>query len=302
MPLEVAKYWIDECKKENVKALALSGGETSCYPHLFEVIRYARKCEMTVSAAFSGWGFTEEYIDQLVKSGISSISISLNGSSEEINSLTREGYQNAIAALELVRTKNIPHVCLNWVMHSNNIDDFPEILSLAEYYHVELIDIIGFKPDSNEQMLTAPSFNQMEKVKKCIVSYKGPVKIAVEPCYSAFRSFVMDSNFLGCINRGINRGCRAGQSTVSVTVDGRLTPCRHLHFPELFDTLEAYFHNSVIIKSLSECWKDIDVKCANCRYLENCKPCQAINYALDKRFFMGNRNCAIRFSQVKEKY
>ena len=59
-----------------------------------------------------------------VLAGVGGIFVSLNGSTKKIGSKTRDGYELAIHALELLRDMAFDGVHINWVMHSNNADDF----------------------------------------------------------------------------------------------------------------------------------------------------------------------------------
>ncbi len=120
---QTAIYWIKQGAEAGVKQVMLSGGETLCYPHLYEVVKAAAKYCGRVVVALSGYGFTQEVFDRLVEAGVGNISVSLNGSTNEINSLTRGGYALAISALELLYKNNYPDTTINWVMHSNNTYD-----------------------------------------------------------------------------------------------------------------------------------------------------------------------------------
>lgn len=52
--------------------------------------------------------------------GVGGIFVSLNGSTKKIDSKSRDGYELAIHALELLRDIAFDGVHINWVMHSNN--------------------------------------------------------------------------------------------------------------------------------------------------------------------------------------
>ena len=116
LELETALYWLNEAAKNHVRTVNLSGGETMLYPHL----------------------------SQLIFDGVSGIFISLNGSTEEINAHSRDGYSLAIRALEILNEIGYEKTCINWVMHSNNADDFPNMIRLAETYHVAEIAVMVF--------------------------------------------------------------------------------------------------------------------------------------------------------------
>lgn len=295
MPLKVAKKWIQEAGVIGAKAVALSGGETLCYPHLNEIIDFAKSKGLIVAATFSGWNFTQEVLDKLRSAGIDNICISLNGSTKEINSLTRDGFDYAITALTLLQENHFPSTTLNWVMHSNNTYDFKNVIAIAEKFDVKLIDVISFKPDSEKQMKTIPTKEQLYWVADIIRNYRGKVKIGVEPCYSQLLAVLLDTKLFGNMNSGPNRGCRAGFSLMSVNVDGSLSPCRHISYRENYDTIQQYFDSSPIISQLRAC-NEAEAKepCSNCDFLYHCKPCMAINTEIHGKILWGNGFCPLQ--------
>ena len=80
---DTAIYWIKEGAKAGVKYVMLSGGETLCYPHIYELIEAAVKYCGFANVALSGYKFTQEVYEQLLKAGVSGIFISLNGSQKK---------------------------------------------------------------------------------------------------------------------------------------------------------------------------------------------------------------------------
>ncbi len=101
--LDHAKRILAEASVLGVKNIHLSGGETLCYPHLYELISAAKNYGINADVAISGYKFNDEVFNKLVESGVSGIYVSLNGSTEEINKLTREGYKLAIEALSVLK-------------------------------------------------------------------------------------------------------------------------------------------------------------------------------------------------------
>lgn len=281
IPFEKVKYWLDEAKKNNVKAIYLSGGETLCYPYLFDVIREARTFCQDVEMATSGVGFDQELLDRLNSAGINKISVSLNGSTREINSYTRDGYDYAINALKLLKKNGFQGTIINWVMHSNNVDDFKEIIRIADEYQVSRIIIFSFKPDSSHTLRTAPSFEQMKKLVKAIRDCPEKVNISIESCYSPLLALFYDTQVFGNLNVGKNKGCLAGINRMSVNVEGKLSPCRHLDYYEDFATIEDYWNNSKILEEIRYLHKNTSGKCKVCKYTAYCRPCLAYSSKID---------------------
>lgn len=295
LDFDTAKGALDEGSALGLKDLSLSGGETMCYPHLTELIAYAKACGVPgIHAAFSGWGFNQETVTNMINAGLSSISISLNGSTKAINNLTRQGYEDAINALSILKQMDYKHTIVNWVMHSNNVDDFDDLVQLCEDYQVEMIDIISFKPDAKAQLKSVPSREQIIRIANTIRKQTGNVRITVEKCYSQLLALTADTKLFGNLNTGKYRGCFAGYGCVSVNVDGTFSPCRHIHYKEHFNTIEEYLTESAIMQQLAECDETkAEEPCKSCKYLLNCRPCMAINTEMENTIAFRNPYCHV---------
>lgn len=292
LPLEKAVYWIKEAWKNGVRTVNLSGGETLCYPHLNTLISECSRRGMEPNIAVSGYGLTKERLKQLIECGVKDICVSLNGSSEEINKKTRDGYTLAIRALTLLKELRYPDVCINWVMHSCNAGDFSKMIELAEKYGVRELVVMVFKPDASHRLPEVPDEAQLRSVADTIRAYKGKADIVAEECFSQMRA-LLGEKFFGNLNRGISRGCGAGRDGISVNAEGKLTPCRHLDFPEEELSLRNYFRQSPVLKKL-RCAEDTpEEPCYSCRYRTNCLPCMAVSVKLKGGISVGGVDCAL---------
>lgn len=292
--LETAKYWIEQGAGLGVKEVMLSGGETLCYPHIYEVVEAAKQYCGGANVALSGYRFTQDVFDRLVKAGVTGIYISLNGSTERINSQTRDGYELAINALRLLHDNQYSNTTINWVMHSNNAEDFPNVVALAEKYGVSSVVILAVKPDSRKMLSTVPSQQQMIEVSNYVKSYRGKTRIYIESCFSPLLALTCDTKLFGNMNVGKNNGCGAGRTTFSVSVDGLLSPCRHLDYYEKYNTAEEYWYHSPIQKQLRELENQLpEEPCSSCRFQKYCRPCKAIGSKIDGKFCKENRYCPL---------
>lgn len=287
IPLDVVLFWLEQAKLAGVKSVYLSGGETLCYPYLVEVIEKANEFCDDINMAISGILFNQDIFDRIIKAGLNKLSVSLNGSTEEINSITRDGYKYAIAALELLKRNGYKHTIINWVMHCNNIDDFPNVVAIAEKYEVSDIIIFAFKPDSSHQLSTAPSFQQMKQIVDFIHHYKGNVKISIESCYSPLLAMHLDTPVFGNLNVGKNKGCLAGINRFSLSVDGKLSPCRHLDKYESYNSIQEYWEKSPVLKQIRFFHNHKDEPCLSCKYSNYCRPC----YSIEDKMFGSIKGC-----------
>ncbi len=290
---DTAIFWIKEGARFGVKEVMLSGGETMCYPYIYDVVAAARKYCGGANVALSGYNFIQETYEKLISAGVTGIYVSLNGSTKEINAISRDGFELAINALELLNKNHYFNTTINWVMHSTNADDFINIVKLAEKYNVANLTIMAVKPDSNKALKTIPSKEQMESVKTIIKNYKGKTRIFVESCFSPMLALVCDTRLFGNFNVGKNKGCGAGRTAFSVSVEGKLSPCRHLEYYEDFDTLQEYWEKSEIQKKIRMLEDNKKEPCKSCKYTEYCRHCLAINSKINNDLYIGNEFCPI---------
>ncbi len=294
IPAEAAIKALEEAARLGVEHVELSGGETMCYPHLYEVVAAARRLGIAPSIAISGWHFDEEALDKLVSAGIDMICVSLNGPTETDNAETRDGYQYAIDALELLQKKQFPNTMINWVMHRNSVAKLPDMIALAQKYEVGGIIIIDPKPTSEGKLDTYPTLEQMKYVAGLAKRSHGNVELIIQHCFSSLLALSCDNKLWGNTNRGLYKGCTAALCSYCIDVDGQFTPCRHLNYPEKWSSAEEYWTRSEILRQLRQAEDQAkDNPCADCRLCNYCRPCPALNDSSDGHFRFGSDACPL---------
>ncbi len=294
IPLEVAKKHISDAAKMGVEHIEFSGGETLCYPHIYEVIRFACENGISTGISISGWGFDQAVFEKLCKSGIDSIHVSLNAPTEELNALSRDGFELAMNALDILKKGGFQNTIINWVMHRNTVETLPEMIKLAEEFNAQAILIIDPKPNAANELDSYPTKQQMMYVADLIRRNKSNVELVVHHCFSALAALSSENKLWGNMNRGLYKGCTAGLCSISIRADGSMSPCRHLDFLESYDSLEAYWNNSDIIKQIQKTENEKRQPCKGCKYENYCRHCLAINAKLKNELFIGNEFCPIQ--------
>jgi pyrroloquinoline quinone biosynthesis protein E len=285
--LNAAVRLIKEAGAMGVRNVCLSGGETLCYPHIYEVVNAGFKYCGTVYVALSGYGFTGDVFDRLYRAGVGGVFVSLNGSTDFINSRTRNGYAMAVAALDLLRGKGWRETYINWVMYSHNADDFFNVMDLAEQYSVTCVIIMAAKPDSRHELNNIPSAAQLRDMARRVALYTGKVQIQAESCFSPLLALING-------HKGSEYdGCGAGRFSFSVNVDGLLSPCRHLDYFENWPTLAEYWEKSDILDKLRLAPLNRREPCKNCYLNKFCRHCIAQNSKLRNDIFIGNEYCGL---------
>ncbi len=291
--LAIAKGFIRQARALQMQQINLSGGETLVYPHLFELIECCREYGIRANVALSGYGFDAGVLRQLRSAGVSGIFISLNGSTEAINRQSRDGYALAVQALKTLQQANDSDYLINWVAHRHNVEDFPALVALAESCGVKAVVVMAFKPDSRHELPSLPSREQLLGLADFIKKYPtGSLKIVIESCFSPLRALVGQRFFVN-LNQGIDKGCQAGRDSLSVNVDGKLTPCRHLEIEESFDSIVKYWRQSKTLKRLRTVEQDTRTPCRSCSYERYCLHCMAVSWKMHGELFKGNDFCEL---------
>lgn len=269
---ETVKHYIEELNTIGTKKILLSGGEPLSYDGLTGLIRFIRYKNMEVYISTGGVGLDDGYAKRLKEADVSAVYISLNGSNEEINRLSRDGYKAAVEAGNICRENDIA-LRINWVARGDNCADFKNIISLAESLGVEQIDILMNKHDASNDLCSAVTKEQLVSLADFIRNYKGNVNIGIESCYFELK------NATGIKQTSrLLRGCSAGKYSMTINAYGRVSPCTHADysiFEELskYDSLKDYWENSDIVNDFRTTqgkWES----CNNCERREYCEPCK----------------------------
>ncbi len=297
--LKTAKGFVRQAGALQMQQINLSGGETLVYPHLSELIECCREHGIRANVALSGYGFDAAVLRKLRSAGVGGIFISLNGSTEDVNRNSRDGYDLAIKALETLQQENDPDYLINWVAHRHNVEDFPALVALAKRYGVKTVVVMAFKPDSRHELPSLPSREQLMFLADFIKKYPaGPLKIGIESCFSPLRALVGQKFFVN-LNRGIDKGCQAGRDSLSVSVDGKLTPCRHLEIEEDHGSIAEYWRESKVIRQLLTVENDARPPCQGCGYERYCLHCMAVSWKMHGALLKANDFCELNQSESR---
>lgn len=248
LPLEEGLRRIRDAASCGIRYVNLSGGETLCYPYLNQLVAECRKEGMVVSIALSGFGADAGRLKELAEAGVLNFCVSLNGSTEEINSVTRMGYREAVRTLKLLKEMEGCFRTVNWVMHKSNAEDLPEMIRLCEELHVHALMILQRRPDSSGLLSDVPGEEEIRKAAELLNSYRGPVMIVPDGCFFELMDLLEDGNPYNA--EGDYRGCSAGVTHVAVNAEGSFLPCRHLDLPEKFGSVREYLDSSRILKEI----------------------------------------------------
>lgn len=287
MPFDRLIDLINICNSHGTELFCLNGGEPLIYPHFVDVIAYLTEKKIPFNCFTSGYGLTDEIIEY-TKKGYLKLFVSLNGSTEEINKLSRDGYSYALQSLKALDSQNAPYM-VNWVARHDNVHDFPYVVQLAMKYHAKLVSVIGNKLINNQFIDSEMSVEDYKFMADYLISFShyDKIQISIEQCFPTLSALVPS------IPMTSQNGCMAGVYICCVTVDGSYMPCTQLNYKESFNNIYDYWQHSEILEKLRKIKKENLKFCKDCP-IKYCRTCRSISLECHNDFSMGYRLCPVR--------
>lgn len=256
MELTTFKKIIDELH-ENLSYLILYfQGEPYLNPFFLDAIKYASLKNIYTTTSTNAHYLTKENAIETVKSGLSRIIVSMDGTDQESYEKYRiggklnkvvDGIENLVAAKKVLKTHN-PFIILQFLLFKHNTHQIPEIKKLAKKLG---IDKLEFK--------TAQVYD----------FEKGSDLIPLQGQYSRYQKNGVDN--MKIKNEHLNKCWKMWHSCV-MTWDGNIVPC-------CFDKDAKYTMGNIHEHTFKEIWnsekyqkfrsklftnrKEIDI-CKNC--------------------------------------
>lgn len=289
MSFDTFTKYIDMCHECGVKSIMINGGEPALHPNFLNMIEYIDKQEMSAFCFLSGLGLTQQILDQLDQKRVN-ISISLNGSTREINQLSRDGFEVSMKAIEKLSTTSLQWG-INWVARHDNVSNFPQIVMLAVKYGAHHINIISNKTcgQSVDSPMTQEDFYTLSHmIAKYRKLYAHDFFIYIESCFSLLNAY-MDAPALD-----LYLGCGAGIIMCFISVDGYYMPCSHLNYPEKFDSLRSYWERSPILSLLRDNLVNPPISCQACVHHTKCRFCRAVSKETQENLTIGYKDCPVK--------
>lgn len=266
---------ISEAAAIGVSVILLSGGDPLMFSQIERAVEIVKMHNMICYLSSSGCGLTEELAHRLSRAGLDAFHVSLNGSTEQVNSLSRAGFEHAITALNILRSANLPSV-INWVAFHENIHDFSNVIALATELGVSHVDVLMLKHGGNSTM-TPCTMEDIEYLSTIIDPEDDFIRI--EPCFVQLRLRIFGNR----ISRA-DKGCGAGRFHMTVLHNGEYKSCYHSMMSHRANSImEFWQYNPEVRQFREEAGAISDAElCKGCKYSSRCMICK---YTPERRLF-----------------
>lgn len=233
---------VSQITEMGIDSVLLTGGEPLIYPNIFNAIMLLKENNITVSIASSGYGIDRQFAKKLKEIGTDEIFISLNGSNHNIHNLSRDKFEVSIHAIKTLKSEGV-WCGVNWVARRDNLQDFDNLVSLCQEMHVDHIDILSSKNNSNGENNSLTNEELKFLANKISLEYSSLFKkgyIGIDLCYHKL-------NYLLGQSHPLLQKCIAGRYFFDILTTGEVSPCRHLGYKTKSDFISDYWNNDVLL-------------------------------------------------------
>lgn len=274
---EDALSFIDEISPLS-PMIILSGGEPLLRPDIFELAGHSIEKGMRVALATNGTLLTHEIVDRIASSGVSRVSVSLDGASQKIHDMSRgQGtFGQTLNGIEKLMGK-IPFQ-INMTITRKNVHEIAGIMDLAEDFGAAALHLFFLVPTGRgrEEELIDPLEQEdlLNWLARECQRRDLEVKITCAPQFARIAKDI-PSPF-----KRMGSSCLAGTGFVFISRNGDVCPCGYLpvaagnirsqSFAEIWET-------APIFKELRE--RKLKGKCGSCSYRKVCGGCRARAFA-----------------------
>jgi heme b synthase len=289
---------IDDISSYAKPVIVLSGGEPLLRKDVFDIARYGTRKGLRMCLATNGVLVNDERCEKIKDSGIRIVSLSLDGSTENVHDDFRAqkgAFRGTVRAAELFRKHGIEFI-INSSFTKRNQEEIPKVYRLAKEmgataWYMFMIVPTGRGEDIMSELISKEDYErilewhyEMEKDEDDML-----VRPTCAPHY--YRIVLQKARKEGerykrrslKFSTGGSKGCIAGQLICLIDVDGEVLPCSY--FPKsagnvFRQSFRDIWENSELFKDMRN-FKGYKGRCGSCEYINVCGGCRARAYAME---------------------
>ncbi|MEW5693306.1 MAG: radical SAM protein [Candidatus Hydrogenedentota bacterium] len=279
------KRLIDDISLQYSPLFVLSGGEPLMRKDIFEIIEYSATTGLATALASNGTLIDQQIANKIKVSKLKRVSISLDGSNEEIHNYLRnekDSYKKAISGIRSLIKEGV-EVQVNCTVSRHNKDDLTNLFELCIKERVIALHFFLFVPVScglelkeKDQLNKYEYESILEQIYILDKQNKIEIRATCAPQY--YRLLVQQGEPI----KKVTKGCLAGYSVCFIASDGNVYPCGYLPISAgniRKSSFSEIWENGEIFKILRD-ENNLKGKCGICEFKYICSGCRARAYSL----------------------
>ncbi len=305
MNLQQCLHTVKSFYDAGFKHIHFLGGEPLTSPHIFDVIRYAKKLNMITTINSNACLLDSDARQLLIDLKVDQFAASLDGCSALVNDAIRgEGtFETIITNMKLLNglrrdTNSALETVFVFTLTKKNIFELSQLPSLAEEVGVDLIVLTTFiesgQGQTNRDEFSIEFFEICENIEKIVANellmHPIPLQIDMRP---RFCQYLSEKYQAPIIYNQKNSLCCAGEDVWYLEANGDIHPCLIFQLEAGKNALNKKIYSKEKINigqskideiMASQYWSTfLDAKhsfdvpkiptCKDCRYLNECQPC-----------------------------
>ncbi len=216
MSIEALSRIVEPFIAQGGRAVQITGGEPLCHPTLPQLLAYLRGQGLYSFLATSGYRHSLDLYRELKDCGLDILCVSINDIDESVNRLTRDAYDESMAAIRDACEAGLS-CCVNVVVSDNNIQNLSVLSCYLAHRGVERIDLLRPVRSFDGTYIPTLSAKALEKLEETVK--ENPNFYRVENCFREYWEYTAQASFT----------CRdVAQRAIFVNADGSISPCSKL--------------------------------------------------------------------------
>lgn len=278
---EEGRCLIDQIKEAGFRLLIFSGGEPLTRDDVCELVAYAASTGLRPVMGSNGTLLTAAKASALKAAGLGGIAISIDSSAPEYHNRFRnasDGWEKAVTGIRHAREAGMK-VQINMTLSEKNIDDFEQVVQLAEQLNVVSLHPFFLVPTGRGVNMEEETLKREQyfNVLKRVLAKQKTTAVEIKPtCAPQFMPLAKDMG----LDMRYTRGCLAGVAYCSVLPEGDVHVCPYLPV-RAGNVREQPFHeiwsHSFVFKDLRN-FQKYEGACGSCPDIHICGGCRARSY------------------------
>jgi len=275
--------------------IILTGGEPLLRPDIFEIAAYGDKKGLHMVLATNGTLVTEQIANQMLKSGIKRVSISIDGMNAESHDTFRTvagAFAGALAGIEAMKKVSVEFQ-INTTITKANLDQLPGIMKLAirlgaVAHHIFLLVPTGRGKEMAGQAISPGDYEKtLNWFYEASLNCQIQLKATCAPHYYRILKQRKGKHLMRSIGaenalHAMTRGCLGGSSFCFISHTGQVQPCGYLE-ADCGRIRESGFKDIWNSSPIFEDLRDLNKykgKCGHCEFIKVCGGCRARAYEI----------------------